>query len=63
VNILNLLTHLSNNPFDKESLAALIKNQPQSIQSAIESNDIEGFKLCIADKKVYVNEVKVTSYL
>lgn len=56
------LTHLSTNLLDKESIENLVNKQPSDIRSAIQTNDVSQFKSCVADKKFYANEVKVTTY-
>jgi hypothetical protein len=62
VDILNLLTKLSNNILDQDALNTLIKSQPDDIRDAIETNDSNKLKACISNKKMYANEVKVTTY-
>jgi hypothetical protein len=62
VDILNLLTKLSNNILDKDALNTLIKSQPDEIRHAIETNDSNKLKSFMSDKKMYANEVKVTTY-
>tara|TARA_R110000868_G_scaffold339592_2_gene600310 strand:+ start:218 stop:430 length:213 start_codon:yes stop_codon:yes gene_type:complete len=62
VDILNLLTKLSKNMLDQDALNTLIKSQPDDIRDAIETNDSNKLKLCISNKKIYANEVKVTTY-
>jgi hypothetical protein len=62
VDILNLLTKLSNNILDQDALNTLIKSQPEDIRDAIETNDSNKLKACISNKKMYANEVKVTTF-
>jgi hypothetical protein len=62
VGILNLLTKLSNNILDQDALNTLIKSQPDDIRDAIETNDSNKLKACISNKKMYANEVKVTTF-
>jgi len=62
VDILNLLTKLSNNILDQDALNTLIKSQPKDIRDAIETNDSNKLKACISNKKMYANEVKVTTF-